>query len=413
MKILLVQHESFINGSGGTERICCFLANGFASFDWQVEIATNENIEGGPVFPLDERVVVTNIYDKTAIQKRVKPLYNYSGNNPLLWVKYKLRKKYAKLFNKLRYYRYGGKDGLHEFNLSYRSKVWKSYLDNIRPDLIVTMTISSVLELTYKNNIDIPIINSTNGRPDHDYTDVLWYRSEREMSLLKTSFKHLAGIQVLFDSYHDFLPDTFNGISRTIANPILDMQDSNVMGRQEEKDRYKIVHLGRLVCSHKQQHIVIEVFEKLAHKYPNWDLEFWGEGEDYGVLSQKIKDAHLEKRVFLKGFTEQPSQVLQQGDIFIFPSRHEGFPLALAEAMYAGLPSLGLINCCGVNEMIVHGENGFLAADQAEMSSHLEMMMQDSGLRKRMGMNAHFAIRKHTPEHILSQWKELIQTVVR
>lgn len=412
MKILLVQHESFINGSGGTERICCFLANGFATFGWQVEIATNENIEGGPVFPLDERVVVTNIYDKTAIQKAVKPLYNYSGKNPFLWVKYKLRKKYAKLFNKLRYHRYGGKDGLHEFNLSHRNKVWRSYLDNIRPDLIVTMTISSVLELTYKNNIDIPIVNSTNGRPDHDYTDVLWYRSGREMSLLNAAFKHLAGIQVLFDSYHDFLPDTFNGISRTIANPILDMQDSNVVGHQEEKDRYKIVHLGRLVCSHKQQHIVIGVFEKLAHKYPNWDLEFWGEGEDYAILSQKIKDAHLEKRIFLKGFTEKPSKVLQQGDIFIFPSRHEGFPLALAEAMYVGLPGLGLINCCGVNEMIVHGKNGFLAADQAEMSSHLEMMMQDSGLRKRMGMNAHLAIKKYTPEHILSQWKELIQTVV-
>ncbi|GGH23073.1 glycosyltransferase family 4 protein [Sphingobacterium alkalisoli] len=413
MKILLVQHESFINGSGGTERICCFLANGFVTFGWQVEIATNENIEGDPIFPLDERVVVTNIYDKTAIQKKIKPLINYRGKNPLLWIKYKLRKKYAKLFNKVRYVRYGGKDGLHEFNLSHRSEVWKSYLDHTRPDLIVTMTISSVLELTYKNNINIPIINSTNGRPDHDYTDVLWYRSELEMSLLKDAFKNLAGIQVLFDSYQDFLPPTFNGISRTIPNPILDMGDTNVVDHLEEKDRYKILHLGRLVGSHKQQHIAIEAFGEIAHKYPDWDLEFWGEGEDYAVLFQKIKDANLENRIFLKGFTDQPSQVLQQGDIFIFPSRHEGFPLALAEAMYVGLPSVGLTDCCGVNEMIEHGKNGFLAADLAEMRSHLEMMVQDSGLRQRMGMNAHFAIRKHTPEHILSQWNELIQTVTR
>ena len=51
MKILLIQHLYFLNGSGGTEKICTFLANGFDGLGHEVEIATCQNIKGRPVFP--------------------------------------------------------------------------------------------------------------------------------------------------------------------------------------------------------------------------------------------------------------------------------------------------------------------------------------------------------------------------
>lgn len=60
MKILLVQHLNFINGSGGTEKICSFLANDFALNGHEVEIATNQDISGKPVFPLHGNIKVTD-----------------------------------------------------------------------------------------------------------------------------------------------------------------------------------------------------------------------------------------------------------------------------------------------------------------------------------------------------------------
>lgn len=61
MKILIIQVRGFLNGSGGTEKICCYLANNLVKNNFEVEIATNENTSGNPFFPLDEEVRITNI----------------------------------------------------------------------------------------------------------------------------------------------------------------------------------------------------------------------------------------------------------------------------------------------------------------------------------------------------------------
>ncbi len=77
MKIVLIQHLGFLNGQGGTEKICSFLANGFAAEGHEVTIATCENIKGEAVYPLKEGIKVVNIYNSSIIQYEPKQLYNY------------------------------------------------------------------------------------------------------------------------------------------------------------------------------------------------------------------------------------------------------------------------------------------------------------------------------------------------
>ncbi|PTT43043.1 glycosyltransferase, partial [Chryseobacterium sp. HMWF028] len=155
MKILLIQHKSFLNGSGGTEKICTFLANNFAKSGHQVEIATNENISGSPVFPLESSIKVTNIFDPGVIQKNLYVYNNYLGKNPMKWLLYKLRKKKEKFLNKLLCKRMGGTEGLYIYNLRKRSAVWKRFINHSWPDLIITMSISSLLEITYENKYSV------------------------------------------------------------------------------------------------------------------------------------------------------------------------------------------------------------------------------------------------------------------
>ena len=95
------------------------------------------------------------------------------------------------------------------------------------------------------------------------------------------------------------------------------------------------------------------------------------------------------------------------------PSRHEGFPLALGEALSAGLPSLGFRNCPGVNELIEHGKNGFLANDQSELKNNLEKLIQDNELRQKFGENAHLSMKKYAPETVLKQWEAFINNLVK
>jgi glycosyltransferase involved in cell wall biosynthesis len=412
MKILFIQHQSFINGSGGTEKICSFLANGFSDSGHQVEIATNQNIEGKPVFKLNENIKITNIFSDHIPQVELKPVFNYKGSNPLQWIKYKIQKKIAKSENKQLLKKIGGSDELFKLNLQHRAEAWKAYIDAVEPDIIVTMTIGSLLEITFEQEYQIPIINSVNGRPDYDYTDVLWYRSKLDMHFLKESYSKLSGIQVLFDSYKDFLPDTFHGKCVTIPNPVPQIEETKIVNCLSEKSRYKIINIGSLVMSCKQQDIAINMFIKIADKYPDWDLYFWGTGEDYAVLNSKIEAANLNDRIFLMGFTENPLEKLKDADVFIFPSKYEGFPLALTEAMAAGLPSLGFKNCSGVNELIQHDINGFLANDEADMADCLEILIQDKQMRQRFGENAHLAMKKYAPENVFQEWEKLINMFV-
>ena len=55
--------------------------------------------------------------------------------------------------------------------------------------------------------------------------------------------------------------------------------------------------------------------------------------------------------------------MVSNASVCAFPSKYEGFPLALTEAMSAGLPCVGFKSCTGVNGLIVDGENGFLVED--------------------------------------------------
>jgi len=412
MKVLLIQHLYFLNGIGGTEKICSILANILVNNGFQVEIATNEDVVGHPVFPLDQKISVTNIYGANVSQIEEIPIYNYRGKNPLLWIKYKLKKKYAKWYNRRLIRRMGGEDKLYQYNLRNRAIAWKRYIDRIKPDLIITMSIGSLLEITFENTFSIPIIDSVNGRPDYDYSNIFGGRKSYEVELLTNSFNKLDGIQILFDSYREFLPLNFAGICHVITNPISEVASSELVRHDSEKVRCKIIHIGRLDTECKQQHIAIEIFAKLAEKYPAWDLEFWGTGNDFERLNSEILELGLSKRIFLRGFTNDPIAKMKDADIFIFPSKYEGFGLALAEAMSVALPTIGFTTCSGVNELIKHGENGFLARDKVEMELFLEQLMNDPELRQQMGIAGNKMIKDYNLGRMKNGWLKLINLVI-
>ena len=151
--------------------------------------------------------------------------------------------------------------------------------------------------------------------------------------------------------------------------------------------------------------------------FPQWNVELWG-AEDRAKYTKELKkiisDHNLEKRVFLKGTTNNVTAVLQQGDIFVFPSAYEGFGLTLAEAMSVGLPGIGYKNCVAVNEIIKDGENGFLAEDGVEaLTEKMQQLMRDQELRQRMGKAAHESMKQYAAENIWGQWEELIEEVVK
>ena len=107
----------------------------------------------------------------------------------------------------------------------------------------------------------------------------------------------------------------------------------------EEKDnlnkKLKLISVGRLNIQ-KGYDILIKSLAQI--KDIDYELQILGIGEEEENLKRLIKENKLEKEIKLVGFKENPYLYMKDADFFISSSRFEGFPNAVLEANYCGLP---------------------------------------------------------------------------
>lgn len=126
---------------------------------------------------------------------------------------------------------------------------------------------------------------------------------------------------------------------------------------------FRVVQVSRLIIDHKGQDLLIEALSKLKAKGElpnNLVLDFIGEGKDMQRLKDMVKDEKLETHVHFLGQKDRNYVYahLKDYDLFVQPSRYEGFGLTVAEAMMAGIPVLVSRNE-GPFEIIGKGKYGF------------------------------------------------------
>ena len=119
---------------------------------------------------------------------------------------------------------------------------------------------------------------------------------------------------------------------------------------------------------------------------PEVTLTVLGEGGRRAALERQVHELGLSGRVRLPGWAEDVAAALPSYDVLVLPSRTEGWPLTVVEAMLAGLPVVAT-PVGSVAEAVRDGETGLLVAagDPVGLAAALRRLRDDPGLRGRLG----------------------------
>lgn len=382
MKIMLLDFLKVVNSAGGAERVFCNMANEFVKRGYNVYAVCCDWEQGTPFYELDERVKFINI--------------DGSGKQIKFARHLKIEKEILRLLKKI------SNDNPYD---NTKNKYWSTKVQNvindIQPDIIVAYDLQSVCILKNILNVSIPVI-------------AMFHMDAHTVLNLNASKKEIKALNRV-DCVQVLLKADIEIVKKYLSVSVI--QIPNIVPQYNNKanlenPKYRIAYIGRLDKKQKRPHLLIEAFSKINKDFPNWRIDIWGGIVDkkyYNKLKELISKYNIEKKVKLCGTTSEVNSVLINSDIFAFPSSYEGFPLALTEAMSAGLACVGFKSCIAVNELIVDDETGILCDDGVMgFAEGLKKLMQDQEKRIILGVTAKEEMKKFAAEKIWNEWERLI-----
>jgi glycosyltransferase involved in cell wall biosynthesis len=159
-------------------------------------------------------------------------------------------------------------------------------------------------------------------------------------------------------------------------------------------DTFIVGYIGRL-SEEKGIVYLIKAIKIIEENHKDIKLFIIGEGPQRSILEGFVKSNKLESNVFFTGFQSNIYEWLAALDIFVLPSLTEGTPMALLEAMAAGVPVIASA-VGGVPSVIDNGLNGFLITpkNSIELSEKILSLLNDSKLRETFSIEGKNKINK-------------------
>lgn len=148
------------------------------------------------------------------------------------------------------------------------------------------------------------------------------------------------------------------------------------------KDEVVLVSVGEL-SNRKNHKVILKALEKVKG---NFKYIICGQGAKKEELIKLSKELNLQEKVEFLGYRQDVKEILKASDIFCFPSKQEGLPVALMEAMASGLPVI-CSDIRGNKDLIENKKGGYLlkSYDMDEYSIKIQELIENKVLREEMG----------------------------
>jgi len=163
--------------------------------------------------------------------------------------------------------------------------------------------------------------------------------------------------------------------SKTVIYSPHDILSVRTLGKKEiEINGDYIIGIGGLQ-KNKRFDMLIRIYNDLIPKYPNLQLVIIGKGPERENIEQLISSLHLEEKVRLLGFKENPYPYIKNARLLISSSFSEGLPRVLVEALILNTPIVSTFSSKGIKE-IMTGELEEFIAHRDDNEKLLEVILK-------------------------------------
>jgi glycosyltransferase involved in cell wall biosynthesis len=244
----------------------------------------------------------------------------------------------------------------------------RTHLANLNPDLVVVSQGANFDGLAYSDLCRI------SGHPyviiSQKASDNLW-PPDRDRTAMRSAFQ--TALRCYFVSRHNLhltecqIGETLMN-AEIVRNPFL-VSGSPLPWPDNEDRSARLACVARLETGEKGQDILLQVLARPVWRNRDLSVSFFGAGCNGEALRDLAERLAL-KRVDFPGFVSDVESVWKTHHALVLPSRTEGLPLALIEAMMCG--RFGIVtNEGGTSEVVEEGRTGFIAnAAKADELDH-------------------------------------------
>ena len=152
----------------------------------------------------------------------------------------------------------------------------------------------------------------------------------------------------------------------TLQNPLdIDAIEQNIKqpSPYNNENETRFLWIGRIIYS-KGHDVLLEAFIKVKNIIPNAHLyvvgKIYSEDPYYKKLMARAKEANVEKYIHYVGFQSNPHIWQKYCDCFVLPSRKEGLPNVLIDAMYCKVPVVATECRAVIKRIVKEGYNGYV-----------------------------------------------------
>ena len=173
-------------------------------------------------------------------------------------------------------------------------------------------------------------------------------------------------------------------------------------------DQKKVICVGKMSFQ-KGQDLLVQAWDKVWQKHPDWTLELYGNSKEGFLNTEKLKEKNIVHFPADKNIMDR----YLDSSIYVMSSRYEGFGMVLIEAMACGVPCISFDCNYGPADIIKNNEDGFLVKNQdtKDLSNKIIQLIENKNLRYKLGKNAKINVQRFDKNAIAQIWDNLFKVI--